>query len=776
MRYERLRSCWENARPMAADASQRTARRNADAGETLLVEAKLAPPGVRTNAVVRRRVTRALDAGIEATLTLVAAPAGYGKTTAVRAWCATRDAGLAWVTLDDGDNDANRLWRYVATAVDRVRPGLGRPALQRLAVPGNPVENAVDELVNAAVDFGRELIVVLDDLHAVTAEECLASLDRALRHLPANAHVVAATRVDPALAIARLRAAEQLVEVRADDLAFTAGEARELLVERGRIALGDEEIDALVERTEGWPAALVLAGLWLRTVDDLEQAVRGFHGDHRFVADYLSNEVLASLDEGRRAFLEGAAVLGEFTAPLCDEVLGRSGSESVLADLERANLFVSRLAGGEWYRMHPLLGAYARARLAAKDSSAPDRIHRAAAAWLRAHAFPLEATLHAAAAGDHDLVAELLAEQHLALIRNGASRTLLRWARTLPDDCLVRRPELSVAAATAAMLLGGSTIEVRRFLALTDRGGGAHRSERDAYVESAACLVRAATLDGGVSRAARDGRRAVELARGGSPRILTAALAAHARASFFAGDAQEASAAALEALAHPEIAQATPSLVVAHATCAFAAVERGRLASAHGHAERARAAVGQIGSGRSWLGANASAALGVVHAAEGNLAEAERELGAAEHFFRDEVATLHHAWLLVLLARVRIGRGRLDEAGGLLRSAQDSLDELEDGGIVPALADAVEAELGSALERVREGDVLELPTQAELAVLRLLPTELTLREIGERLYVSANTVRTHTRALYRKLGVHSRTEAVAKAGALDLLGDAESPM
>jgi LuxR family maltose regulon positive regulatory protein len=326
------------------------------------------------------------------------------------------------------------------------------------------------------------------------------------------------------------------------------------------------------------------------------------------------------------------------------------------------------------------------------------------------------------------------------------------------------------------MLLGGSTMEMRRFLALTDRGRGEARSERDAYVETAVCLVRAATLEGGVDRAARDGHRAVELARAGSPGILTAALAARARAAFFAGDAQEASITALEALAHPEITQATPSLVVAHATCAFAAVQRGRLASAHGHAEKARIAVGQIGSGRSWLGANAAAALGVVHAAEGNLAEADRELGVAEHFFRDEVPTLHHAWLLALLARVRIGRGRLDEAGDLLRFAQGSLDELGDAGIVPALAEAVGVELGAARERVRGGDVLELPTAAELAVLRLLTTELTAREIGEHLYVSANTVRSHTRAVYRKLGVHSRADAVAKASALDLLSEADSPM
>ena len=160
------------------------------------------------------------------------------------------------------------LWRYVATAVDRVRPGLGRGALRRLGVPGSPVEDAVDELMNGVAALGTELVVVLDDLHAVTSEECLASIDYALAHLPPNAHVVLITRVDPALGLARLRAAGALAEVRASELAFTPAEAHELLVVRGHLELGAEEIELLVERTEGWPAALVLAGLWLRTVDD----------------------------------------------------------------------------------------------------------------------------------------------------------------------------------------------------------------------------------------------------------------------------------------------------------------------------------------------------------------------------------------------------------------------------------------------------------------------------------------------------------------------------
>ena len=277
-------------------------------------------------------------------MTLVAAPAGYGKTTAVRAWCADRAGALAWITLDAGDDDPVRLWRYVATAVDRVQPGLGRGALRRLGVAGSPIEVAVDELMNGCAALGSELVVVLDDLHAVTGEESSLSVDYALAQLPANAHVVLLARVDPALRLARLRASGALVEVRAADLAFTTAEALELLVVLGQLKLGVEEIEVLVERTEGWPAALVLAWLWLRTVEDPAQAVRAFGGDHRFVADYLSSEVLAALDEDDRAFLHGAAVLGEFTAELCDGVMGRTDSAARLAELEHVEPV--RLAAG----------------------------------------------------------------------------------------------------------------------------------------------------------------------------------------------------------------------------------------------------------------------------------------------------------------------------------------------------------------------------------------------------------------------------------------------
>ena len=282
-------------------------------------------------------------------------------------------------------------------------------------------------------------------------------------------------------------------------------------------------------------------------------------------------------------------------------------------------------------------------------------------------------------------------------------------------------------------------------------------------------LVRAGTVDGGVGRAVLDGRRAVELARRSSDEILTGARATYARALFFAGDLQETSAAASQVIEHPEIGRRPPSLILAHSTLALVAAERGQLVAARRHAEAAKAAVGRIGSSRSWLGANAAAALGTVLAAEGKLVEAEHELVTAERFFADEVATVQHAWLLVLLARTRLRRGRLDEAEPVLRAAREALDELPDSGIVRPLCDEVERELRTARDRAAGGELLEAPTAAELAVLELLASDLSAREIGDQLFLSPNTIRSHTRTIYRKLGVHSRPDAVARAIVLGLL-------
>jgi LuxR family transcriptional regulator, maltose regulon positive regulatory protein len=740
-----------------------------------LVESKLAAPRQRSGMIRRRRVMEILDRGADAAVTLVAAPPGYGKTTAVRAWCAESNTALAWVSLDVGDNEPARLWTYLATAVDRVRQGLGRRALKRLRGTGVALDVVVDEVMNGIAEFGGPITLVLDDLHTVIDSECMASLDLAIAHLPANARLIVITRADPALDIPRLRACGDLAELRQSDLAFTTGEARELLVERGGLDLADEQVEVLLERTEGWPAALYMAVLWLRSVDDRDRAVMDFGGDHRYVAEYLGHEVLGALDDDREWFLLRIAVLGSFTSALCDAALGRSDSAEMLADLHESNMFVQGLERREWFRVHALFAQFAVARLAELDPAAPREIHQRAAHWLRSRGLIVEATEHAAAAEDHEFLAEMLSEYHLALIRNGRAGTLLRWVWTLPDAQIARHPDVALAAAVAATMVGRLTLQRRRLLALAERARVEHPEAFGQYEASVMAMARAAGMDDGVSDAVAHGHEAVQLAREGADEVLVAAYAALARACYFAGDLDGAWAAASRAAEHPRAAQRAPGYSVARATLALVAADRGHLTSARAHAETARAQVGKITSSRSWLGSIAAEAMAAVLSGEGDLAGAERELAYADRFHDDELATVQHAALLVRLADIRRRRGRLTEAESTLSLAREELAELDDSGTVPSAAQAAEHELEETRRRASGGEILERPSEAELAVLRLLATNLSARQIGEQLYLSPNTVRSHIRAIYRKLGVGSREEAVARANAVGLLGETYSP-
>jgi LuxR family transcriptional regulator, maltose regulon positive regulatory protein len=733
-----------------------------------LAEAKLALPATRGFMVERSRIDRVLDAGREASLTLVAAPAGYGKTTAVREWCARRRTPTAWVALDEDDNDPAGLWTYVAAAVDRAVPGAGRAALSRLTATAARIKPAIDVLANELSSSGRELAIVLDDLQRVTDVACLESIDYALERLAGRAQLIVITRTDPALRLARLRAGDALTELRARDLAFTAAETRELLVERAGVGLDAAHVELLRARTEGWPAALVLAGVWLRRERDPGQAARRFGGDHRFVVDYLSREALGALDDDARWFLLRASVLGRFTAALCDEVLGRSDSARILAELERSMLLITRLEHGGWYRVHPLFAEFARLQLAAEAPQAEREMHRRAAAWLRPHGRVLEAAEHARAAGDFDVVAETLTEHHLSLVAGGRARALLRCLDALPDEQFVVHPELAVGSAIAATILGRA-FDRRRFLHLADQARTERPERFTPSVEALAASVRAGAVDGDVGRAVLEGRRAVEIAEAEAGEVLPTALSGYARALYLAGAIEDAREVALRALDHPDAGRRLTYHVFTRTTLALVAADRGRAGSARIHAEKAKELVIAAGVSRSWLGANVSAALGGAFAAGGRLADAEHELGHAERFFREEVASVHHVWLLALLARVRVGRGRLHEAEAALESARSELAELRDGGQVPELVETVARELCSAKRRASDNELVEAPSRAELAVLRLLASDRSVRQIGEELFLSFNTVRSHTRSIYRKLGVNTRAEAVARAEALGLL-------
>ena len=409
----------------------------ADRPNLLLVEPKLMLPRVQPRMLRRARLLELLDGDDAAALTLINAPVGYGKTTFLRLWCIERPEAVIWMTLDAADDDPVRLWTHLATAIERLGEGLGSQALMRLGVRGAGIEGAVDEVMNGLVAYGRPVAIVLDDLHTVGSERSLRSIAHAIERLPTNARLLAATGSEPAIRLARLRARGGLIEIRARELAFTLDETHELMVREG-IALSDESVELLVEHTEGWPAGLYLAALWLRDHEDPDQGVRAFAGSSRQVADYLTDAVLTTLTAQTRDFLVRTAVLERFTPELCDAVLGRDDSAAVLAELERSNMFLVALDGREqWYRYHHLFGELLQLELGREDAAA---LRRRAAVWCREHGFVEDAIEYAAAAGDAETVAGLLVENDRAFVWGGRLIQYLGWVRGLSLRAAARAP------------------------------------------------------------------------------------------------------------------------------------------------------------------------------------------------------------------------------------------------------------------------------------------------------------------------------------------------
>jgi LuxR family maltose regulon positive regulatory protein len=738
-----------------------------------VIEPKLMPPRVHPGMLRRTRLLNALDDASGVPLTVLNAGVGYGKTTLARSWCTERPEPVIWLTLDPADDDPVRLWAHLATGVERLGPGLGSQALSALAAPGASIEAAVDEVMNGLVAYERRATIVLDDLHAIKSEDTLRSIGHAIERMPTNARVVASTRSDLQIGLARLRATRALTEVRARDLAFNLEETGELLSREG-VELSGENIELLADRTEGWPAGLYLAALWLRDLDDPDAGVREFAGSARHVGDYLTEEVLSGLAPDTRDFLLRTSVLGRFTPALCDSVLGREDSAAVLAGLARSNMFLVALdARGEWYRYHHLFGEVLQLEL---GSEAALELRRRAAAWCGEHGLVEDAIEYAAAAFDAEMVARLLQDHHLEFIWGGRLGQLLGWMRWLPPEILERHPLLPGAGALAATLQALPEVEIQRLLALAEGARRSHPELWTPYLEATVDLTRAAVIQGNdVRGSVEHGRRALAVVRAGDEVLTVGSLAALAHALFFLGDLDETRRNALEVVERPDAASRPVGYAASLGLLALVDAERGRFENAEAWARQALSFASERFLADVWVASLAHLGLALACAGTGRLDDAEREAARGEELRRSPQPTVGHAHSLLVLAEVRVARSRLARATSDLEHARRAISEFADPGRLPALADAVEEKLAAARLSAGNRNLIEAPSPAELAVLRGLAAGLSRREIGERLYISLNTVKSHTRELYRKLGANSQTDAVARAEALGLLDGAQSP-
>lgn len=421
---------------------------------TPLLATKLYIPPVRPELVPRPRLIERLDEGLRLghRLTLVSAPAGSGKTTLVTEWLHSADRPFTWLSLDEGDNDPLRFLTYLVAALQKVDGDIGQATQDLLQSPQlPPVETLMTALINDMAATPTPFTLVLDDYHVIDDASILKATGFLLEHQPPQMHLVIATREDLPLSLSRLRARGQMTEIRAHDLRFTIEEAALFLNEAMGLDLSDEDVAALEARTEGWIAGLQLAALSMQGRDDLSGFVAAFSGSHRYILDYLADEVLHQQPEEIRTFLLQTSILDRLSGPLCNAVTGQENGQDILEQLESANLFVIPLDDERcWYRYHHLFGDLLRHYLKQKvGAQGLTSLHRRACAWLVQHDLKTEALHHAIASEDFDHAADLIEAIAEAAVLRGAAKTVQNWIDALPDSLMRKRPSLCVIHAWA---------------------------------------------------------------------------------------------------------------------------------------------------------------------------------------------------------------------------------------------------------------------------------------------------------------------------------------
>jgi LuxR family maltose regulon positive regulatory protein len=419
-----------------------------------LLATKLHVPRPRKQLVQRSHLTERLQHGMEHALTLVSAPAGFGKTTLLSQWLADSGIRVAWLSLEQEDNELVRFLSYMIAALQRLDPRIGMTALALLQAPQPaPPETVLTVLTNdlASREEG-DFALVLDDYHVITTESIHRALTFLLEHLPPQMHLIIATRADPLLPLARLRAGGQLTEVRAAELRFSAAEISTFLQTLMGLDLTTEAIAAFESRTEGWIAGLQLAALSLRGQSDVSRFMAAFKGSHRFVLDYLSEEVLSRQPAPVQTFLLYTSILERLSGPLCDAVTGQEKGQATLEALDKANLFVVSLDDERrWFRYHHLFAEVLLSRLQQAEPTLIPELHRRASTWYEQNDLPIEAVQHALAAPDFEHAAGLTEQVGLSVALRGQVHTVLSWLNALPDTQVYAHPRLSLYYAVMLM-------------------------------------------------------------------------------------------------------------------------------------------------------------------------------------------------------------------------------------------------------------------------------------------------------------------------------------
>jgi LuxR family maltose regulon positive regulatory protein len=732
--------------------SDRRVRQVTQDWESGLAATKVQPPVPPRHLVHRSRLDVALDTAVDAQvpLVLVSAPAGSGKSTLLGAWLATRPEAVAWLQVEDSDSDPARFWSHLAQAIGRTQPSIVA-ALQPVIAGSNGDEAAVlPALINRLAELPDPLLLVVDDYHLVDDDRIHRGVERLIDLCPPQVAIALATRMDPPFRIGRLRVRGQVAEIRAEDLRFAPEEAAGLLGGTDH-SLHPDLLTDLCDRTEGWAAGLVLAGLSLQHAGDPEAFVAAFRGDDHLVVEYLRDELLTGLEPDDHRRLLETSVLDELTGDLVDAVTDDSGNAEWLRATARANqLLVTLDRTGTWFRYHHLLRDLLRLEAQAAMPERLPELHRRAASWFEAANDYDRAVSHHLAAGDLGDAARLMRLHGPRLLRAGQIDTLRGLLDRLGE---VTRTEVACAfLAGWCEFLAGRYAEAERWLDivvdLLPAGSTAATSLR----------INLALATGDVAGALDEARTA--LAAGpladGLPELATAIGAAHA----WAGVADEARSALDLAVARADVEQSRTAQAVSLVHRSVVELEHSAPAVAHRAAQTAIDNAERFGlSGYHGI----APAFAIRARTSDDAAQVRDDVAYALASARRSSTPLAFAFVLAVCGDTLLDHG--DPAGSaLLEEARSVVDRLPDSGIAGRHLSRAESRHGKTTARPAPvADLVEQLTDRELAVLRYLPSRLNQRDIARELYVSIHTVRTHCRAIYRKLGVGDRHAAVQAA-------------
>ena len=730
-----------------------------------LVLSKLRPPARRAQTVDRSLLIDRLAGPDLRPIVSVVAPPGFGKTTLLSQWAERGGQAFAWVSVEETDNDPKVLLTYVAEALDTVQP-IGQRVFEALTSPGSSVPGSVvPRLAVAFASMTRPVVLVLDDVHVLRNRECRAAVSALADHVPGGSQLVLAGRARPPLRIARLRAEVKLAEVGPGDLVLTREEAASLLRQAG-LTLGEEEVAKLHRRTEGWPAALYLAALHLRQGGSLPRATVTFGGANRIVSDYLEEELLSQLPRRQRAFLIRTAVLERMSGPLCEAVLRWPGATAVLADLARSNMLLVPLdEWGGWYRYHHLFRDMLVAELHRREPGLVPVLRRRAASWCLRNRQPEEALEYAMAAGDVDMATRLVEQLWRQAYRQARVTTVERWFRWLEDQgAMENHPMVAVLALFLATQLGRPA-EAERWADVVDRWRyGTAPWPDDPSAKAWAAVYRAIMCRRGVEQMRADADEAAE--RFAAANIVESAPALfQGLARVLAGDLDDGDAFFEKVLTVPQETSTPEAVAVALGERSLLAMTRGDWTRAGTFAEQAGALLRRARfEGTLVYAAQASAAV-----YRGDIPAARRQLINAQRVRPLLTYAIPHIAVQarIVLTRAHIALADLGGARTLMREIDELLRHRPGLGTLAAEAQALRRQLSK--ERRSGNPGASALTAAELRLLPLLSADLPLSAIAAELFLSQNTVKTHKRSIYRKLGAASRNQAVTQARELGLL-------